>query len=528
MSYFNKSKFKQLRKSLKLTQQQAAEAIGKASYRTILRWEKGEGVPTTAEIKILAEMLQVPVCEISDLDKTIQQPYFYNSLSNLDKSTYDFSTKTETEKQKILIDSMKQNKMLTWQKQQKNIVIDSISTIINCLNVLVYKKNRDLKYTFINHYFLSYFGFGGENLILGQRNSDIWKNQDHWSEITKIEKEVLDTKLPVLNRVINIPKVFGSHGSGIVSIKPIFNNDGQVKEITGSIQDISGEQTLNEKFFYMESVLENLEHVIWIIKTKPYRHFIYINNAVEKIFNVRKREFYKNVDFWINYIHKDDRKRIKKEFHNRMKEMEYRIVVNGDQDKWIQHFSYNAIIKDSEIEFGVIKDITKKRNNEKIRLMMETTINSMNETFGLIGPNFHKILYYSKSREKIYGYPLKILTEGGHDFWLNKCVHPDDYKEQKQYSDNDIWPEIRKYRIIRKDRKIRWLETRRIKIRFDGQLCSAFFETDITNQLEKEKIYKDGYKQRNIDIAKKLKNKKIPLSIISESTNLSKNEVDNL
>ncbi|HJO93799.1 MAG TPA: PAS domain-containing protein [Victivallales bacterium] len=538
MFKFDKYKFKKLRKSSKLSQQKIADVIGKASYRTILRWEQGISKPTEGEVRLLAEIMHVPISEISDLKELFDNntPYFYDNLTNLDKSIFDISAKTDSEKQKTIIDLMKQNKMLNWQLQEQKKVISNITTTVNSLNYLIYRKNRALKYTFVNDFFLSYFGFPGSNLVLGQRNSDIWKHQKSWEEISELEKNVFESNVALENTIISIPKTFGTGGSGVVNIKPVYDNNDKIIEIIVSIKDISGEQSLNEKYFYLESALEKLEHVIWIIKSKPYRHFLYINSAIERIYGVGKNEFYRDVDFWIKFVHKEDIKKVKKEFNNQKEELIYRIYVRNKEIHWVQHFLYRTIVKDTELEFGVIKDITKEMNNEKIRHMMETTINSMKETFGLTGPNSCDSLYFSKSRAKIYGYSMDKLIKGGHDFWLKTCVHPDDYEKQKKYSDDNSWPTLRRFRIIRGDGQLRWLETRRIRIIFDGQLCSGYFESDITDQIKKEnkqkknidKAYLEGYQTRNLEMSKSLKEKQISPAIISKVTGLSKTEIEKL
>ncbi|HJO95192.1 MAG TPA: PAS domain-containing protein [Victivallales bacterium] len=535
---FNYRKFKTLRKSLKLSQKNIADYIGKASSRTIIRWEKGENKPTESEIRYLSEILNVSVSEISDLEesKNINLPYYYDELSNLDKSTYDLSTKTDSEKQKLLIDIIRQNKILTWQNHEKHKAFSDAIMIVNSLNYLVYKKTIELKYTFANNYFLSYFGFDGINQVQGQRNSDIWKNKKNWNEITILEKKVFDTGIPVKNQLINIPRTFGLNGSGIVNIIPLYNDDGQIKEIVCSIKDISGEQALNEKYFYMESALEKLEHVIWIIKLEPYRHFLYINNAIEKIYAAGKNEFFKNADFWLDFIHKDDIKRVKNELSDRKEEFIYRIVVNNSEIRWIRHFLYRAEVQGSKIEFGVIKDITKNMNDEKLRLMMETSINSMKETFGITDPNSVESLYFSKSRAEIYGYPMSKLVKGGHDFWLNKCVHPDDYQEQKQYTENDSWPKMRRFRIIRGDGKVRWLETRRITITFYGHKYLGYFESDITGRIGKEeeqrvkegRAYSKGYRKAQLKMAKTLKDMGVSTNLLTEACELSVLEINEL
>jgi hypothetical protein len=43
----------------------------------------------------------------------------------------------------------------------------------------------------------------------------------------------------------------------------------------------------------------------------------------------------------------------------------------------------------------------------------------------------------------------------GNDFWLNKCVHPDDRSLEEKYLKNNSFPEKREFRIVKPDYTIR-------------------------------------------------------------------------
>ena len=540
MIKFKKEEFKKIRKNRKLSQRQLAIAIGKSSYRTILRWETGLNIPSEANIRFLADVLSISTNEISNLnDSTTKQlPYYYNELDNLDKSIYDFTTKTESEKQKIFVGLFNRNKMLLWNNQEQERININLRNSINSLNYLIFRKNKALRYTFVNDFFLSYFGISEVNLILGQRNNDIWKSHNAWKELSELEFSVLKTNIPIEDHLLTLPKSFGTNGTGLVSIKPILDESGSLIELIGSIRDISDEQTASDKYFYMESVIEKLEHVIYITKMKPYVHYVYINQAIETVYKVGKNEFYKDVDFWQKFIHKQDKKRVENELKESKTEFIYRIDINNDEIKWIQHFYYHTKLKNEEIIFGVIKDITKSMKNEHIRLIMEATINSMMDTFSITKSSTLETISYSKSREQLYGYTLETMKSGGHNFWLYTCVHPEDRKRMEQYTLTHKWPVVIQFRIIKPpDGEVRWIQTQHTDIMYEGEECWGSIDRDITeqkkkeiNRLNKEKkiSLKNGAKKATSEIAEKLKKNKVDINTISIATGLSIKQINNL
>ena len=102
-------------------------------------------------------------------------------------------------------------------------------------------------------------------------------------------------------------------------------------------------------------------------------------------------------------------------------------------------------------------------------------------------PPSNKLIYISESVLSICGYPASDFLENK-DFWLQKCVHPEDRAQQKEYRDTKSWPHIRRYRIIKPDGEVRWIESNIFYKDFIDQKCVGCIDRDITGQInEKEK-----------------------------------------
>ncbi|MCP4177991.1 MAG: PAS domain S-box protein [bacterium] len=487
---FYKDEFKKVRKKRKITQKDLAISIGK-SLKTLQRWELGLSIPSEYNIRLLADKLKTVVSAISDLENQDELlPHYYSKLGSLDKSIFDFSTKTESQKQQLLVNYQKKIEIASWENNELKNSNELLKSIINSVNTLIYCKNRKMKFTYANHRFLSYFGFSDIESVLGRRSSDIWTGQYKWFELEKLEKRVFENKNAIDNKVVQIPRSFGQIGTGIVSIKPVIDSSGEVGNITSSIIDTTGEQVAKEKSYYTESVLDKLEHVIWIIKKKPYKHYIYVNNAAENLYKINKSEFYINVNKWLDFIHENDKKRIKKEIANNSKELIYRIDIDGIIN-WVQHYLYSSVIGKEEFEYSIIKDITESKKAQEKMELLEINVSVMVDGLAIVENKTQKYLYLNSAISKITGYSLDLLYKEGHNFWKDNIIETSYKKKLTLKKLTDLRKEIVEYKIIRFDGAVRWIQNIVKVNKVNGLECRIVIVRDITQQKEiEEKISK--------------------------------------
>ncbi|HJO92718.1 MAG TPA: PAS domain S-box protein [Victivallales bacterium] len=487
---FAEDKFKKLRKEKKLTQKQLAELLGR-SLRTIQLWEKGSIEPPKSVLPLISKILEVPITSISDhvIKERAELKGGHDKLDFLSKSLMDFSSKSESEKFQMFMDMQKSNEVLLYETRDLKRITRESKTILNSIDYIIYRKNRSLKYVFVNDFFLSYFGISETSLIVGQRDSDIFSSKKEWMELNLLEQEVLKTQKPIENQIIQVPNFSGKNRIGLLNLKPAINEEDKLIGVIGYIKDISGEQISREKHFYMESVLEKIEYVIWIIKLKPYRHYLYINKAIESVYGVTKNNFYQNVNFWFSFIHKDDRKKTRKEIDAGNKELIYRIVLQTGKIRWIRHFNYNAVINDEEVEFCVIKDITQEKLAEEKNELLEININEMVDALSVRDISAGRYIYLNKAIEKVYGCSIQdAYKEKGFDLWLSKSVHPDFLEKEKEYVQNKSWPPVRVIKIFRGDGKVRFVEVTLTNKTFSGRECRIAISRDVTERIRIEKM----------------------------------------
>ena len=177
-------------------------------------------------------------------------------------------------------------------------------------------------------------------------------------------------------------------------------------------------------------------------------------------------------------------------------------------------------------------DITKRKKNEEIRQLLENTLNNSLDVIWLREPPpSNKLIYVSESVASICGYPAKVFLDNK-DFWQNECVHSDDRIQQIEYRDSKSWPHIRKYRIIKPDGEIRWIESSIFYKNFIDQKCVGCIDRDITEQIIDNKKQKQNelywMNEEKKRLCAKMKEQGLSINLISEISELTEDEIKKL
>ena len=177
-------------------------------------------------------------------------------------------------------------------------------------------------------------------------------------------------------------------------------------------------------------------------------------------------------------------------------------------------------------------DITERLKTEEIRKLLEETLNNSQDVVWLRQPPpSNKLIYVSESIASLSGYPPENFFET-YDFWIENCVHKDDRALQREYRDNKSWPHFRKYRIVKPDGEIRWIESNIFYKNFIDQNCVGCIDIDITDKVkareDKELNFVLWVKEGRKKVALKMKQKGLPSDLITEVAELSLQEIEEL
>ena len=164
---------------------------------------------------------------------------------------------------------------------------------------------------------------------------------------------------------------------------------------------------------------------------------------------------------------------------------------------------------------GTFLDITKRKNEAEIQRLLEKALNHTSYVVWLLHPHpSYKLFYVSESVERLYGYPSEKFIESK-NFWLNKCVHPNDKKNLECQWLNGKTNKIsgkRQFRIISPNGAIKQIESILVDTEINDTV--AYIEREITTIDEIENKIKHK-------ICLALKNEGIDLLTIKKATGIN-------
>jgi diguanylate cyclase (GGDEF)-like protein/PAS domain S-box-containing protein len=120
----------------------------------------------------------------------------------------------------------------------------------------------------------------------------------------------------------------------------------------------------------LENILNSLEEVVWSANVEDF-NLIYLNAAVEKVYERTVAEFVNQPDLWLEVIHPEDRKQVKQSLsvfpYSSNLELEYRIIRPNGELRWLNTRSrsiYDSNGKAIRID-GISIDITEQKKAQE-------------------------------------------------------------------------------------------------------------------------------------------------------------------
>ena len=160
----------------------------------------------------------------------------------------------------------------------------------------------------------------------------------------------------------------------------------------------------------------------------------------------------------------------------------------------------SAIINVEDITLSKEAQESKEKTEEKYRILVENSLQAM-VIIQKDGLNF------ANSRmEELTQYSFNELVNKSTD-WINKLIHPEEYERVtrilKDSFENHKTPERNEIRIIRKDGKIRWVETLGTLVKIQGEDAILIVAMDITEKKEAQSVLVESEKTlRNVNAMK--------------------------
>ncbi|MCP4180414.1 MAG: PAS domain S-box protein [bacterium] len=471
--YFKKIHIYRKQKKISLDELCSETDIGRT---TIWKWEKGKSFPKERHIRLIAKILDVTVDKISDLKP--KHPLSDTDLSDTATSWVELSDNSS----QTSSDHFHQlNKILT----QLKLKLDNASLIIrglmNAIPSEVYIKDKNQKYVIANYKFTQTFSLVKDFDFIGKKDKDFFnKNEAEFNEAE--DTNVLLSGTPIVNREGFMP---GSRKKkwSMISKLPIFDTKNNIEGIIAVFFDISERKHNEELREQLEINLNNMSEGI-VIYDEETMEYLYFNKASAEIHGYTLDEYSKMslLERINKYMHPEDVDK-KLQFLNKVWTdiLKYRIIKPNGEVRWIEAHHSKSYFMSKKCVIAVFFDITEKKYNEGLKEELEINLNNMSEGIIIFDKKTNKHLYVNKASAKMHGYTLDKFSKMQHSTLRGKkYIHPKDINIIEEYFKENNWTNMLRYRIIRPNGEVRWIESHHSKSYFMSKKCIVSVLFDIT------------------------------------------------
>ncbi len=348
---FYPDKFKRIRKQLKISMATIAEKA-KINRATLWTWETGRIMPKEKKVRLLADILNIPVNTISDLPPS--QPLSNGKISEITDSWLslaDDDIHKRKKREEIFLDKMKNQ----FKKMDQATII--IKALLSSMEYAFYIKDNNLQYITANKAFLNNISLNPNYKVFGKSDYNFFPHNE--AKLNEEEdKNVIISGNPIIRNENYIPGTRKKRW-GIISKKLIYDSEGNIAGLVGTFTDITKRKHRDGILELLESHMEKLGEGIVIRNNKEIR---YVNKAFIKIFGYPYETFIKGgIEFWLNTcIHPEDKEEQRKIIQNDLKlqERNYRIIKPNGEVRWIKAKLTEEKYLNTDYFVSITKDIT--------------------------------------------------------------------------------------------------------------------------------------------------------------------------
>ncbi|MCK4814985.1 PAS domain S-box protein, partial [bacterium] len=360
--------------------------------------------------------------------------------------------------------------------------------------------NYDFDYIDVNPALCKMLGYTREELLT-MTFSDITHPEDIENDL-KLSKKLFDEEISIHKIEKRYIKKDGSILNVKISASVIHDDKGKFLYGVGMIEDYTEQKQIKEEILREKKTAQNYLDIVGVmlIAIDEQQRITLINKKGSSLLGYDENEIL-GKNWFDSFIPERLREEIKTVFQKLMlgeiDPVEYyeNPVVTRRGEEYLIAW-HNTVIRNEQGNItGILSsglDITKERKSDeslkdsesKYQILVENSLQGIaiiqDEKYQYVNPAFARTIGSSVE---------EMLDLSSEDIW--DLIHPDDKKELEQRNVNlhnglPLAP-IHRFRYIRSDGLIKWVESQVAVIQYTGQPALQIFEIDITEQRLSEK-----------------------------------------
>ena len=510
---FYKDKLVINRKQNPLSSSKIAGAMG-VSRTTYWKWETGVSIPNTKQVRMLADILEIPVSNISNLP-SLPNIAFANGGRGLSENIRSwnsfFDLKENKNFQKIITDSLNASIKLSSKLNEAGIIIEAL---LSGIDSLFYIKNTELLYMTANNAFLKNLSLKDTFAVFGKTDEDVLPKKEARDNTFKDEQILITKKQSIEEGFIPGSK---DKKWGVITRTPIFDLNGNIAGLITNIVDITDRKKAESKGELLTTCIESISEAVSIYNYTKEKT-VYVNNSTSVISGYSLEEIYDSTNnIELNALYSEEEKKKTLEYRKNKrwpKSRDLQVICKDGTVKWMNYsVSSLADFMNNQYLVTIMRDISKEKNIKKQYSALIELFNAAHAGVLLRNDTSGEIFFTNDYYGDIFGYPTGMFIKDI-KFRINTCVYQKDKEQEKKYLENNKYPKIRDYRIVKPDGAIRTIREISFRTELDGETYSGCMCRDFTDLLNKDLLDLYG-------IAKTLKKRNVSVDIISEATGLS-------
>ena len=355
---FYSDKFRELRKKARYSVKEFCLNIG-IVRSTLWEWETGRRLPSEANIRMLADVINVGINEISDLN--VNEESVADKLSESVDGWLSLAGTDVGLRQSKFDGIIREIYSLNKEMNQATVIINAL---LSTMRTMFYIKDANLNYITANDIFLKNIALNSNFKVAGKNDFSFLSSLEAKNNMDE-DRNVLLTQQPLVNKEGYIPGTRKKRW-GIISKLPIRDFSGKITGLVGTFIDITERQKAEGIRALLETALNNSLHVVWLQYASPKYKLFYISESVMSLYGYPVKRFLNEKDFWYNTcVHPEDKKLLERDWiygkTTTPGKRVFRIIRPDGKIRWIESFMVNTNI-DNYIAF-IEKDVTGREHH---------------------------------------------------------------------------------------------------------------------------------------------------------------------